>query len=775
MVAVVDGELLQALLDATETSEVASALEAFEASFERGGLIWAPVGGRENNRGTIEVARDPGRSLVERLTNSIDAILELEHDKHNGMPDCRSPKDAATAWLNIPQAGLSELTPVTRRELAQKVTITLSEGDGRNSRTVEVRDSGTGILPDQMSDTILSLNATNKLQKHYVAGIYGQGGSSTFASSKYTLIASRYSTSPVVGFTVIRYIDLPPEEYKTGYYGYLAANKSVFQVNMPEEKFPAGTLVKHFGYDLSDYASPVGPSSVYGLLNRILFDPILPVWLDSRVHRYRRVIKGSRNALNGAIDEGDESRRGPSLSHRMPMFYADLGDYGRIGIEYWVLERPAESKNPIAAFVHPNRPVILSLNGQNQGELSRNLVKQEADLPYLVQRLVCHVNCDALSPAAKRYLFVSNREEARHGVVYDLIKKEIVRALKSDDEMNRLNNEARDEGLRERDDAAKRELRREVVRLLRIYGAETSSEPVGGKPAKTGGEQERPSRPHPHKLRLQPLDTHEPPTYIRIVWDPNEPFTFYPGQRRYLRIETDANSSYHNPNSPSTSRINLIISEGLVDLRGSSPLVGGRMRAILEATAAAIVDSTGTLRVELTRPGLPTLHDECSFRIIETPPVQSASRQVSAPDFEIQPISGPEHPKWASLGWPDDIASVASEAIPENGKIMIYYSESFPFYASQRSSLERRDLSLAKSFTSRYEIWLIVHSLLLREQQEQSQKADLASSELTTDSDEQGGLEEKERQERCRVAKLAAMMAAREIRLQKGTPDVDEG
>jgi len=204
-----------------------------------------------------------------------------------------------------------------------------------------VRDRGTGLRPEELPATILSLNASNKLQKHYLAGIYGQGGSSTFAVCKYTLIASRNDEHPLVGFTLVRFLDLPPEEYKTGHYVYLIHRSAVLQVELPIQQFENGTQVKHFGFDLSNYASPVGPNSLYGLLNRILFDPVLPVWLDSRLHNYRRVIKGSRNALNGAVDEGDEERRGPPLSHHVPIFYVSLGDFGRIGIEYWVLERPS--------------------------------------------------------------------------------------------------------------------------------------------------------------------------------------------------------------------------------------------------------------------------------------------------------------------------------------------------------------------------------------------------------------------------------------------------
>ncbi len=293
--------------------------------------------------------------------------------------------------------------------------------------------------------TILSLNASNKLQKHYLAGIYGQGGSSTFAVCKYTLIASRNDEHPLVGFTLVRFLDLPPEDYKTGHYVYLIHRSGVLQVELPIQQFENGTQVKHFGFDLSNYPSPVGPNSLYGLLNRILFDPVLPVWLDSRLHNYRRVIKGSRNALNGAVDEGDEERRGPPLSHHVPIFYVSLGDFGRIGIEYWVLERPSkENKNPIAAFVHPSKPIVLTLQGQNHAELSRSLIKSEVQLPFLTQRLICHIDCNSLTPTAKRVLFVSSREDARRGIVYNLIQQELVKALKSDDELVRLNNEAKE-------------------------------------------------------------------------------------------------------------------------------------------------------------------------------------------------------------------------------------------------------------------------------------------------------------------------------------------
>jgi hypothetical protein len=102
-------ELLRTLTTAANAAEVASALSTFESETDAAG--WAWLGNKDNNRGPVEVSVDPGRSLVERLTNGIDAVLEAEYIRHDGLPVVRSPRDAAAAWLNVPQRGLSALSP----------------------------------------------------------------------------------------------------------------------------------------------------------------------------------------------------------------------------------------------------------------------------------------------------------------------------------------------------------------------------------------------------------------------------------------------------------------------------------------------------------------------------------------------------------------------------------------------------------------------------------------------------------------------------------------
>jgi len=756
-------EFCLALLSAVTTAEVENILEKFrEMHIDE--IEWFPVGGRQNNRGIIELSRDPGRALVERLTNGIDAVLEAEFEKHKGKPVCSYPKEAATAWLNVSPKGLSEMTPQQRRLLAQRVMIKLLPGESRDSRTVEIRDYGIGLTPAQMPQTILSLNESNKLQKHYLAGTYGQGGSSTYVVSRYTFIASRYEGYHTLGFTLVRFLDLPPEEYKTGYYTYLTLKSRIPEAEFTSDEFPHGTLVRHFSYDLSNYSSPVGPNSVYGLLNQVLFDPVIPVWLENSIHDYRRVIKGSRNALNGAVDEGDESRKGPPLSHHMSMFHVDIGEFGRIGIEYWVLERPTkEDKIPIQAFVNPVRPIIFTIYGQNHAEMPRTLIRKDTDLPYLTQRLIVHVDCNSLTPSAKRALFVSNREDVRRGLLYDLIQQEIVRALKSDDELVRLNNEAKQQSHRERDESAVQQMRSEVARLLRVHGIAVA-ETIGGLPSNEDIEKQKPVRPHRPRPQPHPIDLHDPPTYIKILWEEDEEIGFYPGQRRYLRIETDAHSIYHNADNPAASRINIYsIGKGLL-IAGSTPLNGGRLRAVIDCPENTNIGETGSINVELSRPSLPVLSDKRSYKVLEPPPTRPVPQRLSLPEFEWIPVEGPEDQRWNDLGWPDNISFIAYMSQTEpNGKLVIYYSTVFPKYNHQKVQLERKDPAVSASFTTRYEIWLAVHSLLIQQNQQQSESSD-TQEHKKIDIDEEL-LENREREERCRVATLASLFAAREIQL----------
>ena len=451
------------------------------------------------------------------------------------------------------------------------------------------------------------------------------------------------------------------------------------------------------------------------------------------------------------------------------MFNVSLGDHGAIGIEYWVLSRP-EARNgkrpgkPSRNFVDDTKPILFTHNGQNQEELTGRIIKKEADLPFLQTqgRLIVHVNCDRLTPAAKRLLFSSTREKSREGFVFNIIEQEIVSLLKSDDELRRLNEEAREQSLKDQDDAAEKQIQRQVAKLLRIAGPALVD--VGGSKTEGGGGGGPPKKSGP-RSKPKPIELREPPTYIKIVGDKDNEITFYGGQRRYIRIETDANSDYHDPDDHKKSRINVVVGDDL-KVFGTSPLRGGRMRIGVHCRAEVAVGSKGGIRVELYRPGQSTLGDERNYKVVAPPSLKGDEHKTAFPQFKMIAVDGPDDENWEYVADDTedrDIHRHASSAEMNEGVLYVYYSITFPRFAAERHRLEQQNPAFVSSFIKRYELWLAVHALLMHDDEEKAGNA--GEEELSR---------ELSRQERCRLASIAAMVAAQEVKSGINTEDTEE-
>jgi hypothetical protein len=182
------------------------------------------------------------------------------------------------------------------------------------------------------------------------------------------------------------------------------------------------------------------------------------------------------------------------------------------------------------------------------------------------------------------------------------------------------------------------------------------------------------------------------------------------------------------------------------------------MLAVIDVPGGTQVGSTGMLRIELSRSGLPVLSDQRAIVVTAAPPARTESQQLSLPLFDTRPV-GPDDDQWTTLGWPDDVSAIASAAVMENGTLVIFYSTAYPQYAGALARFEQRAAGGAESFKKRYEIWLATHSLLYYRDQE--------SAAQQSPSDETGTeeAEDREREERCRMAFLAALFASREVEL----------
>ncbi|MBI5676484.1 MAG: hypothetical protein HZC48_11770 [Nitrospirae bacterium] len=76
-------KIFDQLINANTAKAVTDLLEILTEDYD---IKWLTVGGRGNNQSTINMGTDPAAGLVERITNSIDSMLDLEWHKRYVKP-----------------------------------------------------------------------------------------------------------------------------------------------------------------------------------------------------------------------------------------------------------------------------------------------------------------------------------------------------------------------------------------------------------------------------------------------------------------------------------------------------------------------------------------------------------------------------------------------------------------------------------------------------------------------------------------------------------------
>src|SRR5450755_338469 len=257
------------------------------------GFGWLPLGEKEGNFGLVNIGSDPGFAFIERTTNALDALIDeaARRAPPAVVAELSSPRAAVAALLAIPEGRTIHLAPERQAQLAREVTVTIGDGTVYARPLLEVRDTGTGLAPDAMPATILNLAGSNKIAKPYLAGAYGQGGSTTFAFSPDGTIVASATDESAVGITFVRYCELDARKNKNGRYEYLSrpGNAGVGRIPRDALTFARGTLVRHFDYDLGAYAGDarLPARSLLALAKTALFDPVLPFTIVENRARFR--------------------------------------------------------------------------------------------------------------------------------------------------------------------------------------------------------------------------------------------------------------------------------------------------------------------------------------------------------------------------------------------------------------------------------------------------------------------------------------------------------
>lgn len=756
--------LLQRLLETTRPSEVAAVLAdigdhpelATGEAFGGAGYKWQFFGDRESNISTINLASKPGRSLTERITNGIDGVLEKRMARHAGSAPT-SPMNAAAQWFGRPpstnDSGIFNWKEYHTQGYDKLVRVVLTSGDEDTMPSIDVIDDGIGIEPSNFKTTILSLQQGNKIKRRYLAGAFGQGGSSTLGFCEYALIVSRHIDKPtVVGFTVVKLLRLG-EGYKEDAYAYLAVddeagNKAVPSYTLAEtlDLYPSlssdkpdgmvtGTLVRHYGYQLDGLDSTLGPSpgNLYHTLQCMMFDPLLPFRLiDVRKPGATKneLISGSRNRLMKYVEEGAKSEddgseeAGTELRHHAPReMVSPRGDEPpSIGVEYWVIfnrrrrgEKIQLRKHSNELFVENNRPVVGTVNGQNQGELAARILR-DLGLSMVAKHIVIHIDASQCSSDLRRKLFASTREGFRDGEVLNELTRVISNMLSDDQTLADIERELLEDMLKKGSTEARSEVKKEIANLLRNSGFEVR-DPGDVLVASSTGTTTVVSPPKAGKKPMQkapPLKTLPYPQVTRFeIAYPLDILRVCRQDNHSIRIESDADFRYDRE-----QRIAIRTEPARLEVAAKGVLHGGRMHWRLRPREDSQPGDKGEVIATLTRPDGSQLEARVPFEVLPAREEPARKEKGLVPAFEIKAVDPEVDSDLFEQIWDDpntETKAVAYKAVKTGDSLTIYYSIAFGAYAEQLERLKSQP-AMAAYYNQNYEVWIGYHAILQYQQ-----------------------------------------------------------
>ncbi|MCY6483801.1 hypothetical protein OW763_05490 [Clostridium aestuarii] len=639
-------------------------------------ISWKSVGGEnKNNYPIINIGSDPAAGITERITNAIDSVIErayLERQSNGkGKISINSPREASKKLFNVKDGQLTNLNDKEIQTIAKNVIVTLRNSDEKKKPTIDIRDKGTGIKAIDFEDSILSLNAGRKLNKLYLSGAYGQGGSTALAYSKYTLILSR-AVSKIenlnkVAYTLVRYNPGDINKDKIGVYEFMVDKITGYplEIDIPLDEFDFGTLVRHIEMDIGKYSSimtaPTG--SLWYLVHNYLFNTVLPFKIEeqrnNKSKNSKRNISGNCRRLSKGNDieyQGEAYRNFNS---------------GKIKITWWVIKDEKEnSKNIIKNYTLPSKPIIITYNGQKHDALSNSIIKKDLKLPYLDGYLIIHVNCDELDNKSRRELFVTTRESVRESTILEELEQLVINTLKEDDNLKVLNNQRKQKFLTKSNTEVMKKLGSRIANKIKTTlsiscdSTNQNSNMENNNPTTKDKYNSPNNKPHGDKLvqSLKPIPTNNPPQLLKITSHNNK--KIYVGDEFALHFITDADPKYFKNNNNfniTISSQNTIFTTGKTKMKQGHGVIFFKVNSNLKI--GDIINIRFDLKVKQTQ-----LSDD--INVVVTQKVKNNSKNSVIPKIEPIPVEK-SHPYWIRNGWDEN--SVAKVERSEQ-EITVYIS-----------------------------------------------------------------------------------------------------
>lgn len=637
---------------------------------------WRPVGDRPNNIGTIRMGSDPALALVERVTNAMDDLLELGRSQ-NPSDSPKSPREAAQLWYQVPKTGLADMLNDPRRQLGERIRVILEESGDPKRPTVLVHDDGLGQSPSRFPKTLMSLNESNKVGMPWTMGTYGQGGSVTYGFSGATIVMSRRHPDfrggepDQIGWTIVIEQENDPELQVLPSYNYLVGEENEVLTFDPAELpgFEFGTRIKHIAYDLQGWTGPY-TTGIWQFFHASLFDPVLPFLVSGT--RKKEASYGSRIVIGNTarLNSPQNIKSDIEVAHKDGAEIALGPEFGVVTANYWVVRRPASSdkdSDPTAGYVQAGSAVSMTLFGQRQDYEPRTWIKDNAKYPFLYKNLIIQLDADRLTPRAKRELFASTRERATNSELRNFIYERLAEVLVKDDELKRLNHEAKERLLQKSTSASSDKIRKRLGQFIKNKLKDAVKPGKGGITPGDGGTKKHP--PGPPSPPRPTDDTNLPNVPTKLVIK-SKHMRAAQGGGTYTWVEIDAKNGYL-PQHSDELQLDWVGDDPGVALRptAKSNLLGGLTRWFFAASGDASI-GTYNLRARLTTArGL--LEDTAEIAVVappQAPPEKHGTEPETGPDVKWVTKEG-----WSERGWTERTVG----EVTDDGEVVIWVNRHF--------------------------------------------------------------------------------------------------
>ena len=396
----------------------------------------------------------PANALMEKITNSVDAVLMRDCLKQGIDPESKqapqSMKEAQKKLLGIRDGNLfNDRWSRHDRSKFAKDNISFVATGSKTKPCFTIIDTGEGQLPSNFKNSFLKETKSNKQKIPFVQGKFGMGGTGAIAysSEKHNLqliISKRCKfkesdPDSQWGFTVTRIAE-GSENNKVAIYEYLlnphSEKQGVFSFDadtlplLPQEQgygdgwkygksMTHGSFVKLYDYRINGkrHLSSHGLTALWKRFELLAPDIAVPV---NMVEGRKLIEKFNTRTLAGFIDKiisQKEKFLEKNISPRKKL----LVEKEEIDCQIFLL-KPSETKKRKRDV----DGVIFTLNGQYHGALPRRFFKtNRVELRLLSEDIFVFLETKGMSKVGRRNILKADREGLKDTKFLEKIKQEL--------------------------------------------------------------------------------------------------------------------------------------------------------------------------------------------------------------------------------------------------------------------------------------------------------------------------------------------------------------